>query len=79
MKISDWLDEKVAEQVDVSQIDLPADMLYDEDSDEMVFSKSLILAGFSARKIIPSPLSNVLGTGTTAEVKTGTPAFIHRK
>ena len=30
MKISDWLDEKEAENVDVSQIALPDDLSYDE-------------------------------------------------
>jgi hypothetical protein len=39
MKISDWLDEKVAEKVDVSQIDLPADIAFDSDPDEIVFFK----------------------------------------
>jgi len=37
MKISDWLDEKEAENVDVSQISLPTNMSYDEVSDETIF------------------------------------------
>ena len=37
MKISDWLDEKAAEHVDVSQIILPPDMAYDEVPDETIF------------------------------------------
>ena len=37
MKISDWLDEKVAEKVDVSQIALPTDIVFDDAADEMVF------------------------------------------
>ncbi len=37
MNISDWLDEKEAEKVDVSQIELPADMSYDEDPEETIF------------------------------------------
>ncbi len=37
MKISDWLDEKEAENVDVSQIALPRDMSYDEVPDETIF------------------------------------------
>ena len=37
MKISDWLDEKVKEGVDVSQIELPRDMSYDNVPDESVF------------------------------------------
>ncbi len=41
MKISDWLDAKEAEQVDVSQIVLPANMSYDEDPDETLFFKEI--------------------------------------
>jgi hypothetical protein len=41
MKISDWLDEKKAENVDVSQITLPANMSYDEDPDETIFFKDI--------------------------------------
>ena len=37
MKISDWLDEKVAENVEVSQIELPADISFDAAPDETVF------------------------------------------
>ena len=41
MKISDWLDEKEKENVDVSQIALPADMSYDEAPDETIFFKEI--------------------------------------
>ncbi len=41
MKISDWLDEKEAEGVDVSQITLPKNMSYDEDPDETLFFKAM--------------------------------------
>ena len=37
MKISDWLDEKEAENVDVSQIAVPPDMSYDDVPDETIF------------------------------------------
>ena len=37
MKISEWLDEKQAEKVDVSQIELPKDIAYDDAPDETVF------------------------------------------
>jgi len=46
MKISDWLDEKEAEGVKVSQIELPADMSYDEAPDETVFFKEDNPCGF---------------------------------
>lgn len=41
MKISDWLDEKEAENVDVSEITLPTDMSYDEVSDETIFFEEI--------------------------------------
>lgn len=41
MTVSDWLDEKVAEKVDVSQIELPANMAYDNDPDETIFFKEM--------------------------------------
>jgi len=37
MKVSDWLDEQEADQVDVSHIELPRNMAYDEDPDETIF------------------------------------------
>lgn len=41
MTISDWLDEKESEGVDVSQIELPADMSYDEVADETLFFEEM--------------------------------------
>ncbi len=41
MKISDWLDKKVAEQADVSHIELPIELSYDEGPDETVFFKEI--------------------------------------
>lgn len=41
MKVSDWLDEKEAEGVDVSQITIPKNMAYDEDPDETLFYKEI--------------------------------------
>jgi hypothetical protein len=37
MKISDWLDEKEKENIDVSHLVLPKNMSYDEDPDETLF------------------------------------------
>lgn len=39
MKISDWLDEKEKENIDLSQIEIPMNMAYDEDPDETIFFK----------------------------------------
>jgi len=41
MKISDWLDAKEAENRDVSQITLPANISYDDDPDETIFFKEM--------------------------------------
>ncbi|MBM9604493.1 hypothetical protein [Desulfopila inferna] len=41
MKISEWLDSKEAENIDVSQIELPGNMAYIEDPDETIFYKEV--------------------------------------
>jgi len=41
MNISDWLDEKEAEKVDVSQIELPDDLSYNEVPDETIFYQEI--------------------------------------
>ena len=41
MGISEWLDRKVAEGIDVSQIMLPGEMSYDEAPEETVFFAEL--------------------------------------
>lgn len=37
MKVSDWLDQKEKENVNVSEIVLPKNMSYDEDPDETIY------------------------------------------
>jgi hypothetical protein len=46
MTISEWLDEKEAEGVDVSQIVLPDDLSFDEDPDETIFFEEIKPCGF---------------------------------
>jgi hypothetical protein len=41
MKISEWLDNKELEGVDVSQIVLPRDLSFDEDPDETIYFQEL--------------------------------------
>lgn len=53
MKISDWLDEKVAENVDVSRIALPTDIAFDDVADEMVFFEELNPCGTLCTKSHP--------------------------
>jgi len=45
MTISNWLDKKEAENVDVSQISLPDDLSYDEVPDETIFFKEINFDG----------------------------------
>ncbi len=53
MQISDWLDEKVKEGVDVSQITLPTDIVFDEVADELVFFKEINPCGAFCTKNHP--------------------------
>jgi hypothetical protein len=53
MKISDWLDEKEAENVDVSQIVLPADMSFDEAPEETIYFKEIKPCGVLCTKNHP--------------------------
>jgi hypothetical protein len=41
MKLSQWLDEKEAEGLDVSQIALPDDLSYDQNPDETLYFKEI--------------------------------------
>ena len=41
MKISDWLDDKEAEGLEVSQIVLPDDLSYEEAPDETIFFEEI--------------------------------------
>jgi hypothetical protein len=79
MKISDWLDEKEAEKLDVSQIALPDDLSYDKVPDETIFLRRLIFAGFSVQAIIPFLRSSALDTGIIVEVETRRPAFTRQE
>lgn len=79
MKISDWLDEKEAEGVDVSQVVLPRDIAFDEGPSETIFLKKLNLVVYSVQKIILFLRSSALDTGITAEGKTRKQVFIHQK
>ena len=41
MSISEWLNQKTKEGVDVSQIELPKDLAYDRNPDETVFFEEI--------------------------------------
>lgn len=41
MKISEWLDEHVEKNTDISQIKVPKNMFYEEDPDETIFYKEI--------------------------------------
>ena len=53
MKISEWLDEQVKANVDVSQIELPTDGSFDEDSDETIFFEEINPCGILCTKDHP--------------------------
>ena len=53
MKISDWLDEQVKANVDVSQIELPTDIAFDEESDETLFYEEINPCGILCTKDHP--------------------------
>jgi hypothetical protein len=46
MTISEWLDEKAAEGIDVSRIALPDDLAFDEDPDETIYFEEIKPCGF---------------------------------
>ncbi|MCK9228235.1 MAG: hypothetical protein PHT96_12685 [Syntrophorhabdaceae bacterium] len=81
MNISDWLDEKEAEGVDVSQIELPDDLAYEESPEETIFFEEINPCGIycpgnhpfsTVKSALPS---NALDTGITAEVRTRRPTY----
>ncbi len=53
MNISDWLDEKESENVDVSKIVLPGNMAYDEDPDETIYFKEMNPCGLFCQENHP--------------------------
>ena len=75
MTISEWLDEKEAEGVDVSQIALPDDLSFDEDPEETIFFEEIKPCGF-LREITPFLPSSVLDTGILVGDKIKMPVFI---
>jgi hypothetical protein len=45
MRVADWLDQQEAENVDLSQIELPADLLYEDRPDETIFFEEVRRCG----------------------------------
>lgn len=46
MKISTWLNKNIAKGIDVSKIELPSDVSYDNDPDETVFFEEYKPCGY---------------------------------
>jgi len=61
MGVSDWLDEKEAEGIDVSQIDLPGDLSYDDTPDETIFFEERNPCGILCAKNHPFSLVERFG------------------
>jgi hypothetical protein len=53
MNLSDWLDKKEAEGVDVSQIALPDDLAFNEDPDETIYFKEIKPCGMFCERNHP--------------------------
>jgi hypothetical protein len=53
MRVADWLDQQEAEKVDVSQIELPADLLYEDQPDETIFLEEINPCGIFCRENHP--------------------------
>jgi hypothetical protein len=53
MNISEWLDQKEAQNVDVSQIEIPKNLSYDDDPDETIFYKEINPCTFFCSKNHP--------------------------
>ena len=53
MKLSDWLDAKEKEHVDVSQIELPKEVSFDLASDETIFFQEINPCGILCTKDHP--------------------------
>ena len=62
MTISDWLDEREAEGVDVSQIELPADMSFDESPEATLYFKEFKPCGMLCAGNHPFPTVERFGT-----------------
>jgi hypothetical protein len=76
MSISEWLDKKDSEGVDVSHIRVPDDLAYDEVPDETIYFKQIRPCGILCPGNHPFPLSSDSDTGTIAGGKTRRQAFI---
>ena len=79
MKISDWLDEKEAENVDVSQITLPTDVSFDDVPDETIFFDEMNPCGLLCTDNHPFSKVERFGSGISVAAKTSKPVFIHQK
>jgi hypothetical protein len=53
MNLSEWLDKKEAEGVDVSRIALPDDLAYSEDPDETIYFKEIKPCGMLCERNHP--------------------------
>ncbi|MBE0597918.1 MAG: hypothetical protein IH614_11670 [Desulfuromonadales bacterium] len=53
MRVSEWLDQQEADHVDVSGIDLPADLLYDDQPDETLYFEEINPCGIFCKKNHP--------------------------
>lgn len=53
MRVADWLDEREAEKAHVSQIEIPAELLYEDQPDETIFFEEISPCGIFCRRNHP--------------------------
>jgi len=61
MTVSTWLDQRAEEYGDISQLELPTDLTYDSEPDEMVYFKEINHCGIFCDK--NHPFSSVVRYG----------------
>ena len=61
MSISNWLDQQVEETSNISQLELPSNLTYDEEPDEMVFFEEISYCGILCNK--NHPFSSIVRYG----------------
>lgn len=61
MKVAEWLDQQEAAGVDVSQIELPKELTFDQDPDEVIYFKEIKPCGMFCKR--PHPFASVARFG----------------
>jgi len=79
MNVSNWLDRQTEEKGDISQIELPVDLTYDVEPDEMVFFEEINRVEFFAIKTIRFRVLSAMVIGTIVLDRTRVRGLILQK